>query len=177
VDTFSFHWSESDLPVRFWAEDALNLPSHVQQGIDQWEAAFLYGEFRGTLVSDSGAADVIVRAAVAPKGGFSITRMARMAPECQGATDVELAPVGNRILRPIRIYVVPRFAAGSPGIDECMALTTTHEIGHSLGIFMHSPDPADLMYEDPVVPTISPRDRSTAELAYHTTPTLSIEPR
>ena len=175
-DTLSFHWSE--LPVRFWAENSLNLPSHVQQGIEQWEAVFLYGEFSGTLVSDSSEADVIVRVGIAPKGGFSITRLARgLAPECQGATDVELAASGNQILRPIRIYVDPRFAPGSPGIDECMALTTTHEIGHALGIFTHSPDPEDLMYADPVVSTISRRDRSTAELAYHTPPTLSIEPR
>jgi hypothetical protein len=178
VDTISFHWGGSDLPVRFWAQDTLNLPSHVQQGIAQWETAFLYGEFSGTLVSDSSSADVIVRVGIAPKGGFSITRLSGgMAPECQGATDVELAPFGNRILRPFRIYVAPRFTSGSPGVDECMALTTTHEIGHALGIFTHSPDAADLMYEDPVVSTISPRDRSTAELAYHTAPTHSIEPR
>jgi predicted Zn-dependent protease len=89
---------------------------------------------------------------------------------------VELAPEGNQILRPIRIYVDQRFATGSPGIDECLALTTTHEIGHALGIFTHSPDPQDLMYADPVVSAISRRDRSTAELAYHTPPTLSIAP-
>ena len=178
LDTLSFHWGGADLPVRVWAEDSLNLPSHVQQGIAQWEAVFLYGEFRGTLVSDSSAADVIVRAGIAPKGGFSTTRLDRgMAPECQGATDVEVSPAGNQILRPIRIYVDPRFAPGSPGVDECMALTTTHEIGHALGIFTHSPDPEDLMFANPVVSTISSRDRSTAELAYHTTPTLSIEPR
>ena len=176
-DTLSFHWDGAELPVRFWVEDSLNMPSHVQQGIAQWEAVFLYGEFSGTLVSDSSAADVIVRVGIAPKAGFSITRLAATAPGCQGATDVELAPAGNQILRPIRIYVDPRFVPGSPGIDECMALTTTHEIGHSLGIFTHSPDPEDLMYADPVVSTISRRDRSTAELAYHTPPTLSIEPR
>jgi predicted Zn-dependent protease len=177
VDTLSFHWDGAELPVRFWVEDSLNMPSHVQQGIAGWEAVFLYGEFSGTMVPDSSTADVIVRVGIAPKGGFSITRHAAMAPECQGATDVELAPAGNQILRPIRIYVDPRFAPGSPGIDECMALTTTHEIGHSLGIFTHSPNPEDLMYADPVVSTISSRDRSTAELAYHTPPTLSIEPR
>ena len=178
VDTLSFHWAGADLPVRFWAEDSLNVPSLVQQGIEQWEAVFLYGEFRGTLVPDSTAADVIVRVGTAPKGGFSITRLASaMAPECQGATDVELSAAGNQILRPIRIYLNLRFAPGSSGIEECMALTTTHEIGHALGIFTHSPDPADLMYADPVVSTISPRDRSTAELAYHAAPTLSIEPR
>ena len=178
VDTLSFHWAGADLPVRFWAENSLNLPSHVQRGIEQWEAVFLYREFSGTLVSDSSAADVIVRVGIAPKGGFSTTRLhLGMAPECQGATDVELAPAGNQILRPIRIYVDPRFAPGSPGLDECMALTTAHEIGHALGIFTHSLDPGDLMYADPVVSTISRRDRSTAELAYHTPPTLSIEPR
>jgi hypothetical protein len=177
VDTLSFHWDGAELPVRFWVEDSLNLPSLVQQGIARWEAVFLYGEFKGTVVPDSSTADVIVRVGLAPKGGFSITRHAATAPECQGATDVELAPAGNQILRPIRIYVDPRFAPGSPGIDECMALTTTHEIGHSLGIFTHSPNPEDLMYADPVVSTISNRDRSTAELAYHTPPTLSIEPR
>jgi predicted Zn-dependent protease len=178
IDTLSFHWNAADLPVRFWAENSLNLPSHVQQGIEQWEAVFLYGEFSGTVVSDSSAADVIVRVGIAPKGGFSITRLASgMAPECQGATDVELAVSGNPILRPIRIYVDPRFAPGTAGLDECMALTTTHEIGHALGIFNHSQDPADLMYADPVVSTISGRDRSTAELAYHTPPTLFIEPR
>ncbi|HZA97882.1 MAG TPA: hypothetical protein VE399_03840, partial [Gemmatimonadales bacterium] len=53
VDTLSFHWNAAELPVRFWAENSLNLPSHVQQGIEQWQAVFLYGEFSGTLVSDS----------------------------------------------------------------------------------------------------------------------------
>jgi predicted Zn-dependent protease len=66
---------------------------------------------------------------------------------------------------------------GSPGLDECIALTTAHEVGHSLGIFTHSPDPQDLMYSDPIISMISRRDRSTAELAYHTPPTLTIEPR
>ncbi len=104
VDTLSFHWPKAELPVRFWAEDSLNLPAHVQHGIGEWEAAFLYGEFEGEVVSDSTAADVIVRVGIAPKGGFSITRLERgLAPECQGATDVELSAGGDQILRPIRI--------------------------------------------------------------------------
>ena len=178
VDTFNFHWAGSDLPVRYWAEDSLNLPVHVQHGIDQWESLFLYGEFSGVLVTDSNTADVIVTTGVAPKGGFLITRLeSRMAPECQGATDVELAPGGQQILRPIRVYVDPRFALDSPGVDECMSLTTTHELGHSLGIFAHSPNPDDIMYADPVVASPSARDRSTAELAYHTEPNLTIAPR
>lgn len=177
VDTLAFHWPDADLPVRFWAEDSLNLPAHVQHGIGEWEAAFLYGEFSGIMVSDSNAADVIVRVGLAPKGGFAITRLEAGAPACQGATDIELSAGGDQILRPLRIYVDPRFAPDSPGVDECMALTTTHEIGHSLGIFSHSPNPEDIMYGDPVVSALSPRDRATAELAYHTEPTLTVAPR
>ena len=66
ADTLSFHWPQSRLPVRIWAEDTLNLPTHVQQGIHQWEAAFLYGEFRAVVVADSNAADVIVTSGIAP---------------------------------------------------------------------------------------------------------------
>ncbi|HEV8177247.1 MAG TPA: hypothetical protein VGP44_06115 [Gemmatimonadales bacterium] len=176
-DTLSFHWPQPRLPVRIWAEDTLNLPAHVQHGIGEWEAAFLYGEFQAQLVYDSSVADVIVTTGIAPKGGFSITRLLSLAPECQGATDIELDASGHQILPPIRVYVDPRFAPASPGVDECMALTTTHELGHSLGIFAHSPNADDIMFSDPVVADISPRDRATAELAYHTEPTLTVAPR
>ena len=178
-DTLSFHWPQSRLPVRIWTDDTLNLPAHVQHGIDQWEAAFLYGEFRAVVVSDSSVADVIVTSGIAtPKGGFSVTRLESfLAPECQGATDVELAASGREILPPIRVHVDPRFDPSSPGVDACMALTTTHELGHSLGIFDHSTDLQDIMHADPVVTNLSPRDRATAELAYHTEPTLTIAPR
>lgn len=177
-DTLSFHWPQSRLPVRIWAQDTLNLPAHVQHGIDEWEGAFLYGEFRGMVVSDSSVADVIVTSGLAPKGGFSITRLESLiAPECQGATDVELAASGRQILPPIRVFVDPKFDPSSPGVNACLALTTTHELGHALGIFTHSPNPDDIMFDDPVVTTPSPRDRATAELAYHLEPTLTVAPR
>lgn len=177
-DTLSFHWPQSRLPVRIWAEDTLNLPAHVQHGIDQWEAAFLYGELRAVVVSDSSVADVIVTSGIAPKGGFSVTRLeSSVAPECEGATDIELATSGHEILPPLRVYVDPRFDPSAAGVDACMGLTTTHELGHSLGIFAHSPNPEDIMYADPAVATLSPRDRATAELAYHTEPTLTVAPR
>ncbi|HEY5940320.1 MAG TPA: hypothetical protein VIT87_05830 [Gemmatimonadales bacterium] len=177
-DTLSFHWPQTRLPLRFWAEDTLNLPVHVQNAIGQWQAAFLYGEFGGELVADSSVADVIVTSGLAPKGGFSVTRLeSLMAPECQGATDIELDASGQQILPPIRVYVDPRFDPAAPGVDACMALTTTHEVGHSLGIFTHSPNADDIMSADPVVAELSPRDRATAELAYHTEPSLTVAPR
>lgn len=177
ADTLSFHWPRDRLPVRIWTQDTLDLPLHVENGIAEWKAAFLYHEFDAVSVSDSNTADVIVSAGVAVKGGFSVTRIGARAPECEGGTDFEL-PTGSRELQvPIRVFVRPRFDPASPGVDECLALTTTHELGHAIGIFAHSPDANDIMYSDPVVSELSTRDRDTAERAYHLTPNLTVAER
>jgi len=178
ADTLSFHWPRSRLPVRIWAQDSLNLVADVQGGIAEWKAAFLYGEFDAVLVSDSSTADVIARVGSPVKGGFSIIRLASaLAPECQGGTDFDLPAGSTQLNMPIRVFVNPRFDLASPGVAECMALTTTHEMGHAIGIFAHSPNPTDLMYGDPTVSSPSSRDRSTAELAYHIEATLTPGPR
>jgi predicted Zn-dependent protease len=178
ADTLSFHWPRSRLPVRVWAEDSLNLVTDVQNGIDRWEAAFLYGELDAVLVSDSSTADVVVRVGSAVKGGFSITRLeSAMAPECEGGTDFDLPAGSNQLTMPIRVFVNPRFDPAAPGVAECMALTTTHELGHAIGIFTHSPVATDIMYGDPSVSSLSTRDRATAEAAYHIAPTLTPGPR
>jgi hypothetical protein len=178
ADTQSFHWPSSRLPVRVWAEDALNLATHVQGGIDQWKGAFLYGEFDAVLVQDSAVADVVVRAGPPDKGGFSVIRLeSAFAPECEGGTDFDL-PVGSREIQPpIHIFLNPRVDPGAAGFDACMDLTATHELGHAIGILTHSPDPGDIMFGDPIVPVLSERDRTAAELAYHTEPTLTVGPR
>lgn len=177
TDTLSFHWPHSRLPVKVWTEDSLDLPRHVLNGLNQWRAAFLYGEFDAVNVSDSNAADIIVRVGN-PATAFSITRLeSAMAPECEGGTDIIPPPGSQEIQFPVRVLVNPRFDPALPSTTECMGLTTTHELGHAIGIFAHSPDPADIMYGDPVVSALSPRDRSTAEVAYHTEPSLSVAPR
>jgi hypothetical protein len=177
ADTLSFHWPKSRLPVKVWVENTLNLPSHVQGGIDQWKAAFLYGEFDAVIVPDSGTADIVVRAGTPVKGGFSVIRLASMAPECEGGTDFDLPSGSLQLQPPIRVFVNPRFDPATPGVAECLALTTTHELGHAIGIFAHSPVASDIMFGDPVVPTLSARDRATVEAAYHLEPNLSIGTR
>lgn len=178
AETLSFHWPRSRLPVKIWTQDSLALRAHVRQGVDQWKAAFLYGEFDAVSVSDSNAADVIVQAGPAVKGGFSIIRVASsLAPECEGSTDFDL-PVGSQQIQvPIRVFVNPRFDPATPGVNECLALTTTHELGHAIGIFAHSPDAGDIMFSDPSVAALSTRDRVTAELAYHVQPNLAVGTR
>ncbi len=177
ADTLSFHWPRSRLPVRVWVEDTLNLPSDVQGGIDQWKAAFLYGEFDAVIVPDSSTADVVVRAGSPVNGGFSVIRLASTAPECEGGTDFDLPSGSLELVPPIRVFVNPRFDPATPGVAECLALTTTHELGHAIGIFAHSPVATDIMFGDPVVPALSARDGATVEAAYHLQPNLSIGTR
>jgi hypothetical protein len=171
-DTLSFHWPRSRLPVRIWAQDTLNMPEHVDSGIDRWKAAFLYREFDAVLVTDSATADVIVRAGSAVELSKAARRLRTKAPECEGETDI-VVPGTGEIEIPIRVFVDPRFDPALPGVSECMALTTTHELGHAIGIFAHSPTETDLMYPDPVVATLSARDRATVERAYHVEPNLT----
>lgn len=177
-DTMSFHWPRSRLPVKIWTEDTFGLPSHVQHGIDEWRRAFLYGEFDAVRVSDSSVADVIVRAGNFAKNTLAVLRLeGSMAPECTGSTNFDLPPGSRELQVPIRVFVNPRFEPSVPGVAECLALTTTHELGHAIGILEHSPVATDIMYVDPVVSALSNRDRSTAELAYHIQPTLAIGTR
>ena len=68
---------------------------------------------------------------------------------------------------PVRVYIDPSSAPGTPGLGECVALTVVHEIGHSIGIFDHSPNASDLMFVDPSVSGPSARDLATAEVLYH----------
>lgn len=174
-EPITFHWPESRLPVLIWAEDEFDMPALVAAGAEQWHDAFLYNEFRYALTDDSTEADVIVRAS-APPAGLRLIRLGSMlAPECQGATDLDIPPENPTVLNlPIRAYVYPRLAPDTPGFDACMALTTTHELGHALGIFQHSPDPADIMFSNPVVAVPSQADRATAEVVYHVPATVRV---
>ena len=178
ADTLSFHWPRSRLPVKIWTQDTLDLRSHVQSGVDRWKSAFLYQEFDAVSVSDSNVADVIVSLGFAVKGGFSVVRLrSSLAPECEGGTDFELPEGSREIQVPVRVFVRNRFDPSSPGVAECLALTATHELGHAIGIFAHSPVDTDIMFIDPTVAALSPRDRATAERAYHLAPNLTVGTR
>jgi predicted Zn-dependent protease len=175
-DTLNFHWEQRHLPVRVWAAetDIPGFPDLVQRAVDTWEAQFIHGEFRGELVSDSSAADVIVRGIPAPaKAQQSVRRLhSALAPECGGATDVEVNDELTQVALPFRIYIDPRSVPDAPGLAECLALTTIHEMGHAIGIFAHSPTATDIMYAFPEVDLPSGPDRETVEAAYHLPSTL-----
>lgn len=175
LDTLAFHWSQDDLPVRIWTEDSLDLPRRMRDAITGWKTQFLYGEFDGTIVSDSASAHVIARVGTAPLAlsGRSL-RLERRAPECQGVTILDVSDDHTLLVLPLRIFVDPRFPPGTAGLEECLNLTVMHELGHALGLFEHSDDAGDLMFANPVVQGPSTRDRNTVERAYHRPATLSL---
>ncbi|HEY3492571.1 MAG TPA: hypothetical protein VGK43_06440, partial [Solirubrobacterales bacterium] len=174
LDTLSFHWSREELPVRVWVEDAFGLPAHMARAIDVWEAAFLYGEFDATLVSDSNAADVIVQSGT-PEAKLRGLRLHNaLAPECAGETTFDIDVAARELRLPIRAFVDPRSLPDDPAIEPCLALTSIHELGHALGILSHSERPEDIMFGDPEVDLPSDRDRRTAEAAYHTPRNLRV---
>jgi predicted Zn-dependent protease len=172
TDTLSFFWSQSRLPVRIWAEDAAGLPGYAERAIGVWESGFLYREFRGEVVSDSSTADVLIFANSAPNLTLGVHRLHSMAPECSGATDLEVSDDHTQLLTPIRIFIDPVLPEDQPATQTCLALTTVHEMGHALGIFRHSPNPDDIMFADPVVEAPSDLDRGTIEALYHYPPNL-----
>jgi predicted Zn-dependent protease len=179
TDTLNFHWPQSFLPVRIWAEDQVSLPLYADSSIAAWKRVFLFGEWNAVRVPDSSTADVIVRYGPPPAGDdILLDRIAleSFAPECQATT---LPHIDNRreAHLPMHVYISARFSPDLPETQACLALTLTHEIGHTLGIFRHSPHPEDLMYSNPGVTAPSERDRNTAEVLYHTPANVSPAPR
>lgn len=169
ADTLSFHWPRAALPVTFWVESQYSMPGRIAAGINTWERAFLYGEWSGRLVSDSSSADVIVRTISPPPqtlpsaGRLGVNPFAGL---CDGATDVDTAATRFQLALPIRLYVHP-VDPNIPGTSDCLDMVAAHEVGHALGILRHSSDTLDLMAPFPQRRGLSPRDRATAENAYH----------
>jgi len=175
TDTLSFHWPRSALPVRVWVEDSAGLPADFDRAITVWKSQFLYREFDAQRVSDSIGADVIVRAGTTPGPQLSAMRLSSaLRPECTGGTDVTFSLDNTEFLTPVRIFIAPQASSDDPGLAECLALTSIHELGHALGIFRHSPDSTDIMFKLPVVPLPSTADRETAEVLYHLPSTVQL---
>ena len=174
-DSLTFHWTPDRLPVRIWVEDSADMARHVTDGISAWHRGVASSQFTADMVSDSTVADVLVRVAPAPSGGsFARVRLgSAFALECEGATDLDIVADNTQLQLPIRIYINPLSAPEDPGLDDCLALTAIHELGHSLGIWQHSDTTTDIMFADPLVSQPSDRDLQTIGLLYRQTPNVS----
>ncbi len=171
----TFHWPADRIPVRYFVDPRGALPRLVRNGLSAWQDQFLYGEFRAVVVADSTAADVIVR--------WQDTVPADVPPDttgalgaCDGVTTYVLDST-KTMTGPEHVALRVRLGYTLPQIAECFRRVVTHELGHSLGILSHSPATTDLMYGTPAVESPTDRDRNTAQVLYHTPPTIFPPPR
>lgn len=164
IDTLNFHWPRSALPVRIWVENGQSLPTRVQEGITLWRNVLGSRDWNASIVTDSTQADIIVR--LLPADVFQAVRHSPPQLVCEGSTTVDTAATRFQLQLPIRVNLYPTIPG--PGVDACLHSTAAHELGHTLGIFQHSPDPADLMYISATAAGPTARDAATALRAYAT---------
>lgn len=170
-----FHWPSDWLPVRYYADTRGMMPSLVRTSLGAWEDQFLYGEFKGVMVADSSAADVIVmwQDSIPPDVPPDT---AGALGACDGVTSFVIDSTGA-MTEPIRVQLRVRLGFTAPQVAACMRRVAAHELGHTLGILTHSPATTDLMSGTPATATPTHRDRNTAQVLYHTAPTIAPPPR
>lgn len=166
-----FNWPRYSLPVRIWADPRQDFRAHTARAIRLWMDASIYGEFSAVLVSDSQVADMIILLSepeLVIRSGDDVTPL-----DCRGRTALEVA-LDTTIALPFRITIIPRAGSGPNELDRCFAVAVAHELGHTLGLFLNSDDPSDIMFERPMVASLSLRDRATFATLYHTRPTVRL---
>lgn len=171
----TFHWPSDRLPVRYFADTRGTMPGLVRTSLRDWEAQFLYGEFKGVLVPDSANADVIIawQDSVPPDVPPDT---AGALGACDGVTTYVIDST-NAITEPLHVVLRVRLGFTPAQVAACMARIAAHELGHTLGILTHSPATTDLMYGTPATATPTNRDRNAVQVLYHTTSTIEPPPR
>jgi hypothetical protein len=173
-----FHWPADRLPVRFYADTRGDMRQLLADAVRTWERQFLYGEFRGVLVDDSTAADVIVRWAdsVPPPAPADAGPPVEA---CGGLTQGILDSTGLGFAEPFltEISILTGTAYTPAQVRACARRVVIHELGHSLGVLREAPDTQAIMYVTPRVRAPATIDRHTVEVLYHTPATLAPPPR
>jgi hypothetical protein len=165
LDTLSFHWPREMLPVRVWVEDSLTC-RRTWSTASNWRDAFVPRVRRRPRGRTRRRGRTEARADPAAQGRGDGRPRPRVVPGAR-ARPIDTTTTRFELQLPVRMYIDPKFDPGSVDLSECFDITATHEIGHSLGIFRHTGDPADMMYSDPEASGLSERYRQTAEVLSH----------
>jgi hypothetical protein len=169
-----FHWPFDRLPVRYYVDPRGTMAASIGAGLRAWELQFFYGEFRATFVTDSASADVIVLWADSVPPDVPPDTAGALGA-CSGVTTF-LIDSTDTIMAPVRVQLSVNSGYTAAQVAACMRRVAAHELGHTLGIFTHSPAAGDLMYAPPSVERPTARDRAAVEVLYHSTPTIGPPP-
>ena len=124
----------------------------VRSAFQRWQEVV---PVRFNLDADSSSAEVRVQWRIQFEG------------ERSGQTDVQWDDEGQLTGGVVTLATFD--AKGQPFGPEDVRVLALHEIGHLIGLD-HSPDPGDIMYAQPKVRDLSPRDIRTAALLYDLAP-------
>jgi len=125
----------------------------VRSAFQRWQDAGVPVRFN--FDADSGSAEVRVQWRIQFEG------------ERSGQTDLQWDEDGRLTYGTVTLATFD--AKGQPFAPDDVHVLALHEIGHLIGLD-HSPDPADIMYAQPKVRDLSPRDIRTASLLYDLAP-------
>lgn len=125
----------------------------VRSAFQRWQEAGVPVRFN--LDADSGSAEVRVQWRIQFEG------------ERSGQTDLQWEEDGHLTGGVVTLATFD--AKGQPFAPDDVRVLALHEIGHLIGLD-HSPDPGDIMYAQPKVRDLSPRDIRTASLLYDLAP-------
>lgn len=125
----------------------------VRSAFQRWQEAGVPVRFN--LDADSGSAEVRVQWRIQFEG------------ERSGQTDLQWDDDGHLTGGVVTLATFD--AKGQPFEPDDLRVLALHEIGHLIGLD-HSPDPGDIMYAQPKVRDLSPRDIRTASLLYDLAP-------
>jgi predicted Zn-dependent protease len=166
-----FRWPANSLPVRIYATGGGSVRQYVNDAIRMWEQVGLYGEFVGVQVGDSSRADIIIRVQIPDQQPET---NALVLSGCGAVTHYDVL-LDSTMALPFRTLLFPRAGAGQGDTEECYARAVAHELGHALGLLLHSDDPNDLMHSQPAG-GLSARDIVTFRALYHSNPTIRVPP-
>ncbi len=124
----------------------------VRSAFQRWQEVV---PVRFNLDADSSSAEVLVQWRIQFEG------------ERSGQTDVQWDEDGHLTGGVVTLATFD--AKGQPFAPDDVRVLALHEIGHLIGLD-HSPDPGDIMYAQPKVRELSPRDVRTAALLYDLAP-------
>jgi len=147
--------------------DAATIKSYVTQGLIKWTQA-TDSDFTFTYVDSSSKADIDVVFVDQVLHSDNTPASGLVGLTYYQFTNPSAADLIHGTLNKSTAQVLMSQLTVANIVD-----TTTHELGHSLGIIQHSPDNADLMFFQSIPPpTITQRDQNTVFFLYYSNTAL-----